>query len=374
MGVKIVQDIIDAIRVKRDVKFQVSSAFTDRVKLLIKQSAPYYYPENKGLDIQGYNDKVEVCTNPVYNYYKYKTMFNKLKKLGIKELEYTYNNLNDEYSKEIFLMVLVYNLFDRVKLRFPWYYSRNIIDGKMFNQMLVDDTNISIWNDYIKLKKYNLASIGYNLEVLLNNAGIQIDFIDEQYAYKDLVSVQSGDNVIDAGACYGDTALYFANKNNNQGKVYSFEFLPENVDIFNKNMELNPQYKDNIELIQRPISDVSGNKLYAVPNGPGTSITTHQQENAIELQTISIDDFVEQNNIEKIDFIKMDIEGSEEAALRGAIKTIKKHKPKLAICAYHKKDDLVVLPKLIKEMIPEYKLYLDHYTANTTETVLYAKV
>ena len=70
----------------------------------------------------------------------------------------------------------------------------------------------------------------------------------------------------------------------------------------------------------------------------------------------------------------MDIEGSEEAALKGAIKTIKKHKPKLAICAYHKPDDLCVLPQLIKSMVPEYKLYLDHYTINFTETVLYAKV
>jgi FkbM family methyltransferase len=72
--------------------------------------------------------------------------------------------------------------------------------------------------------------------------------------------------------------------------------------------------------------------------------------------------------------IKMDIEGAEYEALIGAEETIRKYKPKLAISAYHLDDDLVRLPLLIREMVPEYKLYLRHHTDNYGETVIYAKV
>lgn len=73
-----------------------------------------------------------------------------------------------------------------------------------------------------------------------------------------------------------------------------------------------------------------------------------------------------------VTFIKMDIEGSEYQALLGAKKTISKYKPKLAICIYHKPEDIWELPKLIHEVNPEYKFYLRHYSFGCNETVLYA--
>jgi hypothetical protein len=68
----------------------------------------------------------------------------------------------------------------------------------------------------------------------------------------------------------------------------------------------------------------------------------------------------------------MDLEGAEVQALTGAQATIEQFKPKLAICAYHKGDDLFMIPQTINAILPGYHFYLDHYTIHREETVLYA--
>ena len=97
------------------------------------------------------------------------------------------------------------------------------------------------------------------------------------------------------------------------------------------------------------------------------------KNNLQQYKTISIDDFVKDNKIEKIDFIKMDIEGCELKALHGAINTLKKHKPKLAIAAYHKYEDYYEIPKFLNELKIDYKFYLASYTLGFSDTIIYAK-
>lgn len=74
-------------------------------------------------------------------------------------------------------------------------------------------------------------------------------------------------------------------------------------------------------------------------------------------------------------FLKMDIEGAEYDALKGAERTIRKLHPKLAVCVYHGYDDLWRLPILIDNYNPDYKFYLRHNGGNLipTEFVLLAK-
>lgn len=74
----------------------------------------------------------------------------------------------------------------------------------------------------------------------------------------------------------------------------------------------------------------------------------------------------------KVSFVKMDIEGSELNALRGMAETISRYRPALAICIYHKFEDLWEIPLFIHQLVPQYQLYIRNYTTYLDEIVLYA--
>jgi len=93
--------------------------------------------------------------------------------------------------------------------------------------------------------------------------------------------------------------------------------------------------------------------------------------NGKTIDITSIDKFVLDNKIEHVDFIKMDIEGAELSALKGAVETIKEFKPNLAICVYHKGKDILEIPEYLISIVPEYNFYLKHNTDSFGETVLY---
>jgi FkbM family methyltransferase len=294
----------------------------------------------------------------------------------IDELEWLWDNLNQK-GKRILIELIAYRLMGYEKV----LLSRNNREYKLSLKL---SNEIIDFNDYIEpgfmhfiLYKMDLNSLGMNIKLYFTPAGISIDFILAQYTYKEknkvLIDANKDDVVLDVGGCWGDTALFFANKIGKNGKVYSFEFIPNNISIFEKNINLNPHLKDQIVLISSPVSNKSGNKIFYKDNGPGSQVKLEPFVGSTgTATTISIDDFVEQNNLSKVDFIKMDIEGAEPFALNGAINTIKKFKPKLAIAIYHSMSDFVEIPKWIVDLNLGYKLYLDHYTIHSEETVIFA--
>ena len=88
--------------------------------------------------------------------------------------------------------------------------------------------------------------------------------------------------------------------------------------------------------------------------------------------TTTIDDTVEQHLLDRLDFIKMDIEGAEIHALKGAEKSLTKFHPKLAISLYHSIDDFRAIPRSLDSLGLRYKYYLEHHTIYENETVLFA--
>ena len=87
-----------------------------------------------------------------------------------------------------------------------------------------------------------------------------------------------------------------------------------------------------------------------------------------------IDDVVSHEDLDRVDFIKMDIEGGEVEALKGAQATIKAFAPRLAICVYHKPRDLPDIVALIRETRPDYEFCLSHKSPGLGDTVVFARV
>ena len=94
-----------------------------------------------------------------------------------------------------------------------------------------------------------------------------------------------------------------------------------------------------------------------ITDSNGSSTLIHERVNELDqttVPTITLDQFVHERNLARVDFIKADIEGAERLMLAGAQETLRRFAPKLAICTYHLPDDKEVLETLIKQANPDY--------------------
>ena len=207
-------------------------------------------------------------------------------------------------------------------------------------------------------------------------AMFRVAILGEQYALERgaiRIGPRSNDVVLDCGGFWGDTALWIADRVGADGQVHSFEFVPASRDVFAQNLALNDELAERIRVTGRALWSRSGETLRFEPgHGAGTSLL--EGAGAEQVRTITIDDYVAEQGLNRVDFIKMDIEGAELEALRGAEKTLRHHRPRLAISAYHKKSDLAALPAWIDDLGVGYRLFLKHATINDTETMLFADV
>lgn len=225
----------------------------------------------------------------------------------------------------------------------------------------------------------DLRSLGYELELFIPAPGVNLTFLQKQYELhrggNALCKAQAGDVVIDAGGCWGDTALYFAHEAGPNGKVVSFEFIPSNLEVMNKNLNLNPHLAGRITVVPQPLWSTPGNVLYYVDRGPASNVSPEKiASQGIAngtCTTATIDETVASLGLDKCDFIKMDIEGAEFSALKGAEKTIRRFRPKLAICLYHGVDDFRSIPRYLDSLDLGYRFFLDHASIHLEETVLF---
>ncbi len=217
---------------------------------------------------------------------------------------------------------------------------------------------------YTQLKEHQVS------DELIIDAGKMLDNANkiQYFDLEELKEYRSEDEVfVDVGAFDGQTSAMFVQWAEKYRKIFALEPDPLNKEKCQRTLEsIGAEYEilpfgawDKSE----QLSFVSGLNGASHVGDNGIKAT----ESQIEIKVDKLDNLIH----EKVSFIKMDIEGAEINALKGAEKTIKGYKPKLAICVYHKKEDIWEIPKLILSYVPEYKLYLRHYSPFKDETVLY---
>jgi FkbM family methyltransferase len=295
-------------------------------------------------------------------------------------LERTYSRLGDEHSRRAMIDVL------KLRVLGP-YHSRLAItpEGYRYEQARVDrelrvqGSTFEVSDPWFSpLSLYRVPSSGGS-HIALHSHSVDIVsvFVLGQYAYahdRDRVTVEPGDVVLDVGGCWGDTALYFADLVGPGGKVYTFEFDPESLEILRANLSLNPELSERIEIVEKALWDRSGETLEIVQAGRCTSVSEDDgASKGRRVQTITLDDFIEREGLDRLSFIKMDVEGAECNVLSGASGALREFAPKLAIAAYHKDDDLVKIPELIAPDELEWQLYLGSFSAVEAETVLFGR-
>jgi len=214
---------------------------------------------------------------------------------------------------------------------------------------------------------------GQRLRVDCGLGNIVYTFLKRQYYFERggvRIQPEPGERVIDAGACVGDTAVAFAARVGPAGRVYAFDPLPTHVTASRYNLEQNA-FTGRTAVVPLAVGSATSNANQTLSQAtavlPGFSVVG--QEAKIPMTTI--DDFVAAERPGRIDFIKMDIEGAELAALQGAAGTLLRDRPKLAISLYHRPEDFVTIPRFLSTMLPDYAFHLEHYTIHQEETVLY---
>jgi FkbM family methyltransferase len=299
-------------------------------------------------------------------------------KIGrVEGIGYLYSRLVDQQSKELLVKLFLYRTMGHRKVKLPrnspeyWSGIKRVASLPIAGEPL----HLEFMNATLELR--DLSSLGFSLRVYCTPTGGSYSFVQKQYELRrPPISCQpeQGDVVIDAGACWGETTLYFAHEVGPTGGVVAFEFIPKNIDVLEQNIIVNPEIAERITVVKQPVWSVSGETLYYVDWGPGSRVSFEKiREDFADTKcvTTTIDDTVTLLALNHVDFIKMDIEGAELHALKGAANTIRKFHPRLAISLYHSIHDFQKIPPYIDSLGIRYDFYLEHHTIFENETVLF---
>ena len=183
-----------------------------------------------------------------------------------------------------------------------------------------------------------------------------IDYVWEgPYEYGD-IALHEGDVVFDLGANVGMFTAVAAAKG---CRVYAFEPTPDTLTLLERTAS---PYRGVI-ICPYAIADANGKVAFTInadlESNPSTVSNSLRPRDgngfsAIDVDAVSLDAFVEESGIDRVDFIKADIEGAERLMLAGAKRTLSRFAPKLALCTYHLPDDPETMERLILEANPEY--------------------
>lgn len=285
------------------------------------------------------------------------------------------SRLANASSQLLFDKLLLYRMLGQLHVKLPtntpMFWKRRELEKALYSGDADEIGSLG------RLKYFSLEFLGYLIRLKAWPVNISTTFSEQQYFYREqdvTIIPNEGDYVIDAGACFGDTALAFAAAVGDTGRVYAFDMIPLNLKILQQNLEMNPKLASRVEILGYGLTNIS-NSLPEAQASESTSkgfILPDARLDGGNFPVRSIDDLMNAGQFGQVNFIKMDIEGSELSALHGAEQTLCRFKPKLSISIYHKPEDFYLILEYLDKLELGYRFYLGHYTIHAGETILYA--
>lgn len=222
-----------------------------------------------------------------------------------------------------------------------WSIISRILPNGMFKENLRKIFYRHLYNNYALkglIKNINLSYDGTIFLELNNGLIFHVPFWDavwllrEQFVlYEKYHMFKKGDTVIDAGANVGIFTVKAAKTVGKQGKVVAIEPAKNNLRVLEENININ--CLKNVVIVPKGLWDKKDKrKLYLSSMPAGHSLIYKEHlDKFLEIEVDTLDNLLKRIRIKKVDFIKMDIEGAEVKALKGAEQTLKNNDVKLAI-------------------------------------------
>lgn len=211
-----------------------------------------------------------------------------------------------------------------------------------------------------KSKNVYLKAIAFRMTHKLKD---RPEFCEEEEYFNSLTNLTPKEVLIDCGAYIGDTVETFVSKAGDRyKKIVSFEPDRMNCD------KLRAVLRDKHDCLcfEAGVWDQNGELSFREGDLAGSRI---EARGGVKVRVMSIDECEE---CREATFIKMDIEGSELMALRGARQTIKRNRPILTICIYHTDEDMLSILEWMRENLTDYRYYCRHHSYYKEDTIVYA--
>lgn len=209
------------------------------------------------------------------------------------------------------------------------------------------------------------------IKALLTGDAGYLPLSAHQEYYHPLVQPREGDVMLDGGVSdMVGAQIQFAQSVGKTGCVFGFEPVPSMAAIAREKLAAFPRY----HLCAAGLGDKEGQVPFTFLRDSSRIAGTADAGDSVMCQMTTIDAFVREQLPERINCIKLDVEGAEMLALAGARETIVRHCPKLIICLYHNPVHLFEIPLFIHGLVPDYTMYVAHSSCQFTDTILYAHV